>query len=85
MRKTSAQMRRMWKRFLALVLTAVMPLSTMSDALAAQSDSEIKGDNSAVSEMIKKGSVSYPNGAFGLLNTQINMTEGDEEQKITIV
>ncbi|MBQ5397837.1 MAG: hypothetical protein IIU14_00165 [Ruminococcus sp.] len=86
MKKHFSRISGLWRRSLAVMLAAILALSTMSVASAATKKSdESKNDNSAVQEMLKKGGKAYPKGAFGLLNTQINMTEGDADKKITVV
>lgn len=85
MKKHFSHLRGLWRRSVSLVLVALLAVSTMSVASAATKSDSDKSVSSAVQEMIKKGSKTYPKGAFGLLNTTINMTEGDEDQKITVV
>ncbi|MBR1749278.1 MAG: hypothetical protein IJ740_00150 [Ruminococcus sp.] len=86
MKKHISHLRGLWRRSVSLVLVALLAVSTLTVASAAEkSDSKQSDNSSAVQEMIKKGSKTYPKGAFGLLNTTINMTEGDGDQKITVV
>ena len=86
MNQHSSRLSKLWRRALALMLTALLVVGTVSSVSAAEkSDPESADTDSAVQEMIKKGSKNYPKGAFGLFNTMINMTEGDQDSKITVV
>jgi hypothetical protein len=77
---------------LAMILCVSMLLSTAGGPVALaveQSNNTPPPANEAVdasvAELLKNGEENYPNGAFGLANTQIQMTEGDEDQTITVV
>lgn len=67
----------------ALMLSLLMLLSTVTTSFAAQN--EEKEPSAKLKTMLAEGKKSYPNGAFGILDTQISMKEGDDDRVITVV